>query len=144
MTSISIPSPLRLPLLFVVLVGGSVLSYAGWLGWDRQYQLDPVTGDVSGLYQAWQVVGCVVTLSVLAMVAGLLGSPALAVATVPVVFTLAWSRDAAREDGSGLWFAGAVMLVGGLLGGVAIVAFLAYGVRRWRARLGGRRQFSRA
>ncbi len=142
MTSILVPSPLRL-LLIVVLAGGAALSYAAWLGWDRQYDIDPVTGDYSGPYQAWQVVGCVVTLAVLATVAGLLRSPGLAVAVVPVVFTLLWSRDAARTDDSGLWGVGAVMLACGSLGGVAAVAYLADGVRRWRPSAGGRGESTR-
>lgn len=136
MTSIPISSPLRLLPLIVVLAGGAALSYAAWLGWDRQYDVDPVTGDYSGPYQAWQVVGCVVTLAVLATVAGWLRRPGLAVAVVPVVFTLLWSRDAARTDDSGLWVVGAVLLACGSLSGVAAVAYLGDGVRRWRTSAG--------
>lgn len=121
--------------------GGAV--DAAWLGWDQQYDIEPATGNASGPYQAWQVVGCVVTLAVLATVAGLLRRPGLAVAIVPGVFTALWARDAARVDGSGLWLVGAVMLAGGSLGGVAAVAHLADGVRRWRASAGSRRESTR-
>lgn len=132
MTLIPLPSPLRLLLLIVVLAGGAALSYEGWLGWDRQYDIDPVTGNYSGPYQAWQVVGCVLTIAVLATGAGLLRRPGLAVAVVPVVFMLLWSRDAARTDDSGMWAIGAIMLAFGSLSGVAAVACAADGVRRWR------------
>ena len=139
MTSSPLPPPLRLLLAVAVLAAGAALSYAGWLGWDRRYDTDPVTGAASGPYEAWQVVGCVLTLAVLATAAGLLRRPGLAVAVVPVVFTSLWSRDAARTDDTGLWVVGAVLLACGSLAGVAAVASLADGVRRWRTNGTGRR-----
>ncbi len=54
----------------VVLVPGLALLTAacwwGWLAWDHSYRHDPVTGVSSGPYEGWQVVGCVVSLIVLA------------------------------------------------------------------------------
>jgi len=143
MTSIPVRPPLPHLLLVVVLAGGAALSYVAWLGWDRRYDLDPVTGTSSGPYEAWQVVGCVVTLAALAVLAGLLGRPGLAVGVIPVVVTSLWSRDAAVRDDSGLWVVGAVLLACGLLTGVAAVASLADGVRRRRAGGTGRRGSAR-
>jgi len=143
MTSIPVRPPLPHLLLVAVLAGGAALSYVAWLGWDRRYDLDPVTGTSSGPYEAWQVVGGVVTLAALAVLAGLLGRPGLAVGVIPVVVTSLWSRDAAVRDDSGLWVVGAVLLACGLLTGVAAVASLADGVRRRRAGGTGRRGSAR-
>lgn len=111
---------------------GAFVSYMSWLGWDQEYQRDPVTGASSGPYEAWQVLGCAATLSVLAVVAGLLARPALAVAVIPTVFTLTWSVEASRRDDSGLWVVGAFMLACGSFGAMAALAYLAEAAgRRW-------------
>ncbi|MEV7416630.1 hypothetical protein [Streptomyces sp. NPDC089919] len=50
-------SPAALLLLALV----PVAAWAGWLGWDQQRDLHP-DGSVSGPYEAWQVIGLVLTL----------------------------------------------------------------------------------
>jgi len=112
----------------------TVAAYVAWLAWDSTYQTDPVTGAVSGPYEAWQVVGCALTLGVLALLAGMRRRPGVALAVVPLVFTVAWSVDAATTDESGLWLVGAVLVLAGSLAGVAAVAYPAAAWARRRQR----------
>ncbi len=129
--------PVRRPLwlVAVALAVGTALAHAAWLGWDQEYQRDPVTGASTGPYAAWQVVGCVLTLVALAAAAGLVRRPGAAVA-VPVVFTAAWSLEAAARDDGGLWLVGAVLVLAGTLGGAAAVAAVADAAARRSSRAG--------
>ena len=120
------------------LLGGAALlavataaTWFAWLGWDDEYQVDPATGSSSGPYEAWQVVGCVVTLLVLGLAVGVLFSPWL-LAVVPPVFTVAWTVDAAGSDDSGLFIVGAVLVLVGTSFGAAVVALVAVGLRALR------------
>jgi hypothetical protein len=99
----------------------SVLAWVAWLGWDQEYQVDPATGIASGPYEAWQVVGCVLTLLVAAVVAGVAARAVVAAAWVTVPFTVCWTVSAAREDETGLFAVGALMIAVGLyLGSLAV------------------------
>ncbi len=120
----------------LALAVGAVLTYAVWLGWDQQYQRDPVTGQPSGPYESWQVVGCVTTLAVMALLAGAAARRGLAVVVLPLAFTLAWSIPAARSDETGLWLVGAVGILVGTLTGTAALASTSAAVRQ---RVGHRR-----
>ena len=124
------PAWLALLLLVVTTVG----TDAVWLAWDQEYQRDPVTGVSSGPYEAWQVVGCALTLGAVALVAGLRQRPWLALAVVPSVFTLVFSLRAAPEDESGLWVVGAMLLLMGTFAGTAAIAFPAAARAEARAR----------
>jgi len=104
--------------------------YWGWLGWDQQYQRDPLTGQASGPYQAWQVIGCALTLSGLALGSGALRCPGLTVAVLPVAFTVAWSVPAANMDETGLWAVGAFLILAGTLMGSAVLALGGHAARR--------------
>jgi len=118
-------------------VGISVLAaaaWAGWLGWDHEYQIDPVSQIASGPYESWQVVGAALSLVVLligALVAGV--RPLLAGGAVALGFTAAWTVDAARTDDTGLYGAGAILLLLGLTVGCAAVSAVTLAVLR-RAR----------
>jgi hypothetical protein len=57
------------------IAAAAVAAYWGWLGWDTEYRVDPVTHVESGPYEAWQVIGCVLTLVVVAAVAALVFAP---------------------------------------------------------------------
>ncbi len=107
------------------LAAATALTWLAWLGWDQDRQLDPATGASSGPYETWQVLGCATTLAALALAAGLLRRPGVAIAVIPLVFAAAWSAEAARSDQSGLWPIGAVLVLAGTLAGVAAVAYLA-------------------
>lgn len=110
-------------------LGVAVLSAAawfGWMGWDDEYQVDPATNEVSGPYEAWQVVGCVLTLLVVGVVAARRWRPFGTALVLPVAFTLAWSVTAASEDDSGLWGVGAVLvLLGTAVASLVVVAVVA-------------------
>jgi hypothetical protein len=134
MTSNVVPRPRRAP--WTQVLGGtavgvlSAAAWAGWMGWDEQYQIDPVTQVASGPYEAWQVVGCVVSLLVVlvgALTAGvhpLVASPAMTVA-----FTAAWTATAAPRDDTGMYGVGMVLLFIGLAAGTAIVSVVFVALR---------------
>lgn len=93
----------------------SALIWYAWLGRDRQYQVDAVTGVHSGPYEAWQVAGCAGSLLVLllaALLAGVWAPPAGA--SLTLAFTAAWTVDAASRDDTGLFGVGTFLLVIGL------------------------------
>jgi hypothetical protein len=118
----------------VVVAALTAAVWYAWLGWDHEYQIDPVTGIASGPYEAWQVVGCVLTLLALALAAGVLIHPAVPIAVMPLAFTVAWSIDAASQDETGLWGVGAILILFGSLVGSAVVAGLATLLRHWWSR----------
>ena len=62
------------------------------------------------------------TLVVIAVVAGRRLRPALVVLPMTVAFTAAWSINAARTDDSGMWPIGAFMVLLGMLAGTAVVS----------------------
>ncbi|GGM14648.1 MULTISPECIES: hypothetical protein [Micromonospora] len=121
------------------LLGGLLLAvvtlavWAAWLGWETGYTEDPRTGEVSGPYAGWQVVGCVVTLVVVGAVAGWLLKPWVVVPVMTVVFTAAWTVDAAANDDSGLFAVGAIMVLIGMALASSLVAGTAHLARRQRA-----------
>ncbi|GAA4263126.1 hypothetical protein GCM10022255_104850 [Dactylosporangium darangshiense] len=103
-----------------------------WLGWDTGYQVDPVTGAMSGPYQGWQVIGCVLCLGAIAAVGGWLLSPWLVAPTMTVTFTAVWSADAARDE-TGLWAVGAVLVFIGMGVGATVLSTGAWlTARHWR------------
>lgn len=109
----------------------SAASWSAWMGWDTGYEVDPVTGVASGPYQAWQVVGCGATLVLLLVGALLLRvRPPVACAAMTAAFTAAWTATAAATDDSGLFLAGAVLVLLGLAAGTAVVALVTTAVRR--------------
>jgi hypothetical protein len=112
----------------------SVALWFGWMGWDSEYQIDPVTSVARGPYEAWQVLGCVVSLLVVLVGALLAGVRALvASATMTVAFTAAWTATAASQDVTGLYGVGAVLLFVGLAASTAVVSLTTVGLRRLAA-----------
>jgi len=117
---------------------GTILTYLAFFAWDQSKDVDPVTHQETGPYEAWQVVGVVIVLGVLAAAAGWLGRPAIAVLVVPLTFTVCWSIDAAMVGldaaDAALWPIGALSLVAGSLAGVALAAVGAFALRQclWR------------
>ncbi|MGJ9373187.1 hypothetical protein [Nesterenkonia sp. CF4.4] len=100
--------------VFVVL--GSAGAWFAWMGWDQEYQVDPVTGLEHGPYEAWQVIGCGITLLAVALPASW-GRHWKSVLLLPPSLTVAWSVTAASQDSTGLWLVGAIMvLIGSSLG----------------------------
>ena len=119
------------------LAGSVVVCWLGWMGWDRHRDYDPVTHSLTGPYEPWQVVGCVVCLVVVAVVASRWLPVRMVVTIMPVVFTGAWSISAASDEsvGANLWPLGAGTIFAGMVLGTAIVATPARS--RWRRRRRG-------
>jgi hypothetical protein len=114
----------------LVVAALSALLWYAWMGWDSQYQVDPVTQVASGPYEAWQVIGCALSLLVLlvgALVAGV--RPLLASAALTLAFTAAWTATAARQDETGMYGVGVIMLLVGLAAATAVVSLVVLGVR---------------
>ncbi|MEV4621073.1 hypothetical protein AB0J74_20485 [Asanoa sp. NPDC049573] len=109
----------------------SALSWFAWMGWDHEYQVDPVTGLQSGPFETWQVAGCALSLLMVlgtALVAGV--RPVPASVTLTVAFTASWTVQAARDDDTGLYAVGALLLLVGLGAGTAVVAVAVSGLRK--------------
>jgi hypothetical protein len=92
----------------------TVAAWFAWLGWDTRYDIDPITHNSSGPYEAWQVVGCVLSVAAISFVSGRTINPLLVVPTVTLAFTAAWSLQAAATDDSGLWPVGAILVLVGM------------------------------
>lgn len=113
----------------------AVAAWFGWMGWDSQYQIDPVTQVASGPYEAWQVIGCVVSLLVVLVGALLAGvHPVVASAAMTVAFTGAWTATAAPQDETGMHGVGMVLLFIGLATATTLVSLTVIGLRRLRPR----------
>jgi len=120
-----------------VVVGAAVAAvatWAAWLAWESGYRTDPATGAVSGPYAGWQVAGCVLTLVLVAAVAGWWAPPWFVAPAVTLAFTAAWAARAAATDDTGLFAVGAVFLLVGLGTGSALVCTIAWLVHRHRHR----------
>ncbi|GAA3916811.1 hypothetical protein [Actinoplanes auranticolor] len=115
----------------LALAAATVFSWWAWLGRDTTKTLDPETGNYSGPYTTAQVAGAVLTLAALLVVAVLLRVPALpAAAVMTVVFTAAWTAQAAGEDETGLYLVGAFLVLAGMTAGTTVVALITARLRR--------------
>ena len=113
----------------------AVALWVAWLGWDSEYQVDPVTGTATGPYEAWQVIGCGLSLLVLLVGALLAGiRPFAASAALTVAFTAAWTVSAAAQDDTGLYAVGTLLLAAGLAVGTTVVCLVTTALRRRPAR----------
>lgn len=113
----------------------TAIAYAALLGWDTGYQTDPVTGEISGPYQAWQVITLALVIGALAAWAGWNDHLALALLVIPTTLVIAFLVLTVRgQDETGLFIVGALLLLIGSAVGVGIAGGLAAGV----ARRGGR------
>jgi hypothetical protein len=110
----------------------SALSWLAWMGWDDQYQVDPATGVASGPYEAWQVIGCALSLLVVFVGALLAGvRPWMACAALTLAFTAAWTAQAAPDDETGMFGVGVIMLLVGLSVATIVVSAVTVGLRNW-------------
>jgi len=109
--------------LLVALAALTLGCWFAWLGWDTAYNVDPSTGEASGPYEIWQILGCVVTLTVLTALAVRRLWPPAVITTIALVFTLGFSYSAAiSPEDDGLWPIGAAMVFVGTLAGALLVA----------------------
>ncbi|GLY05478.1 MULTISPECIES: hypothetical protein [Actinoplanes] len=109
-------------------------TWYAWLGWDTQYDFDPVTSSYSGPYEAWQVAGCAVTLLIVLLGSVWFGTmEVVAAAALTVGFTTVWTVGAAGNAESGLFLIGAVTLLVGLGAASGAVSAIMFGLRNRRA-----------
>lgn len=107
-------------------------AWFGWLGWDTERDVDPVTQQSTGPYEVWQALGCGVTLLVVLVGALLVGVRApVACAAMTLAFTAAWTTTAATADESGLFAIGGVLMLMCLAISTTLIAVLTL---RWRSR----------
>ncbi|MFI6941295.1 hypothetical protein ACIBI4_18630 [Streptomyces sp. NPDC050418] len=104
----------------VALVALTLGAWAGWLGWDQERDVHP-DGSTTGPYEAWQVIGLVLTLLVAVVLTAWRIHPA-----VPVVGVTAGLAGAAfhdwSDDATGLFMVGVVMVFVGSLAATSAVA----------------------
>ncbi|MET9878503.1 hypothetical protein ABZZ36_28300 [Actinacidiphila glaucinigra] len=119
-----------LPVLLQAVVASA--AWAAWLGWDQQRDVQP-DGSETGPYEAWQVVGLVLTLLPLVCWSASRGRVAAAVLGTTAGLTAAAFYDWS-DDSSGLFLVGVGMVATGSLVVTAVVAAVTAAATR-----GGRR-----
>ncbi|MCD9198856.1 hypothetical protein [Aeromicrobium wangtongii] len=124
---------MRSALTWLVTAALCAVAWLAWMGWDDEYQVDARTGEASGPYEAWQVIGSAVMLAVVVVVATIVFRDAVQVALAATAgYAIAWASTEMPDDDSGLSGVGLVMIVVGV-GAASLV--LALGTRAVRSRL---------
>jgi hypothetical protein len=96
------------------------------MGWDSQYQIDPVTEVRSGPYETWQVAGCTFSLLAVFVASLALGvRPWSVSAALVTAFTAAWTWTASQQDDTGAYLVGAILVAAGLSMATAIGSWVA-------------------
>lgn len=116
-------------LSILVLAGLSLAAWAVWLGWDQHRDVHP-DGSTTGPYEAWQVIGLVLTLLVPVCwaasrrhLAGTVLGPTIG---LPLAACYDWS-----DDSSGLFVIGVVLvMIGSLVTTVVVSAVVMRFTRR--------------
>ncbi|WP_037669789.1 hypothetical protein [Streptomyces griseus] len=128
-----LPKPVLQLLLIPVLAAVSSALWAAWLGWDQHRDVHP-DGSTTGPYEAWQVIGLVVTLLVPVYWAASRRYIAGAVLGTTAGLTVA-AYDDWSDDASGLFMVGVILVMMGSLvvtGLVSAVVASAHGDGRRR------------
>lgn len=112
------PAPSLLPTLATA--GASLAGWAAWLGWD-QYRDVQSDGTTTGPYEAWQVIGLVLTLLGPLYWAVSRHRGTVAVFGPTIGLTVAAFHDWS-DDASGLYMVGVVMVMLGSLAATAAVS----------------------
>ena len=112
-----------------ILFVGTAIAYAGLLGWDRTYQTDPVTQEVSGPYEAWQVLLLGAVVVGLTVWASWKGHFLTALWAIPLALVVAFVIVAV------LIMVGAILMAIGSVIGVAVLGGLTLAAR---GAMGGR------
>lgn len=106
----------------LALAGIAMAAWAAWLGWDQHRDVHP-DGSTTGPYEAWQVIGLVLTLVAPVVWAAFRGYTKAAVlgpaAGLAVAAAYDWSDDA-----SGLFMVGVVMIAFGTLAVTCLVTLV--------------------
>ncbi|GGW28678.1 hypothetical protein GCM10010503_00120 [Streptomyces lucensis JCM 4490] len=114
--------PVRRLLPALAPAGVALAVWAAWLGWDQHRDVHP-DGTTTGPYEAWQVIGLVLTLLAPVYWAASRGHRAGAVlgtsAGLTVAAYLDWSDDA-----SGLFMVGVVLVMLGSLAATSVASLV--------------------
>ncbi|WP_344603084.1 hypothetical protein [Streptomyces glaucus] len=120
--------PVRRLLPVLVPAGVSLVAWAAWLGWDQHRDVHP-DGTTTGPYEAWQVIGLVLTLLIPVYWAAsrrhVIGAAFGTAAGLTVATCYDWSDDA-----SGLFAIGVLMVMVGSFAATAAVAAVIASVKR--------------
>ena len=114
------PKPVLQLVCGLVLAGVTSALWAAWLGWDQQRDVH-ADGSTTGPYEAWQVIGLVLTLLVPVYRAASRRYAAGAVVGVTVGLTASAYYDWS-DDSSGLFVVGVGMVMAGSLAVTAALA----------------------
>jgi len=120
------------PAIVAVLAVLTASCWWAWMAGDDTYQVDPATGAASGPYEAWQVVGCVLSLLVVASLAALVLPALVVIITMTLAFTAAWTGTARSQDDTGLFLVGALLVFGGMACATGVLVPLVQAVARHR------------
>ncbi|GGV09993.1 hypothetical protein GCM10010260_55670 [Streptomyces filipinensis] len=113
----------------LVLAAVSMAAWAAWLGWDQHRDVH-ADGSTTGPYQAWQVIGLVLTLLVPVCWAAYRRYAVAAVSGTTAGLTVAASYDWS-DDTTGLFVVGVgLVMIGTLVSTLAVSAVLASRTRR--------------
>ncbi|WP_326606424.1 hypothetical protein [Streptomyces sp. NBC_01800] len=120
------PVPQLLSIL--LLAGVSLAAWAAWLGWDQHRDVQP-DGTTTGPYEAWQVIGLVLTLLAPVYWAASRRYIAGAVLGTTAGLTVAAYYDWS-DDSSGLFMVGVGMVMMGSLVATAVVSSVIASAKR--------------
>ncbi|MEW2396651.1 hypothetical protein [Streptomyces sp. NPDC046862] len=120
-------NPGRQLLSFLLLAAVTVGAWAAWLGWDQHRDVHP-DGSTTGPYEAWQVIGLVLTLLAAVYWAASRRHIAACVLGTTAGLTAAAYYDWS-DDASGLYMVGVGMVMLGSLVATAVVSTVIASVR---------------
>jgi hypothetical protein len=112
----------------LLLAGVSLAVWAAWLGWDQHRDVQP-DGTTTGPYEAWQVIGLVLTLLAPVYWAVSRRYIAGAVLGTTVGLTIAAYYDWS-DDSSGLFMVGVGLVMTGSLAVTAVMTMIASAKRQ--------------
>ncbi|MGW9137410.1 hypothetical protein [Streptomyces sp. NPDC055681] len=115
-------------LAILVLAAVALAAWAAWLGWDQHRDVQP-DGTTTGPYEAWQVIGLVLTLLAPVYWAASRRYIAGAVLGITVGLTVAAYYDWS-DDSSGLFMVGVGMVMVGSLVVTAVISAVIASVKR--------------
>ncbi|MFV5991035.1 hypothetical protein ACNPQM_00855 [Streptomyces sp. NPDC056231] len=115
-------------LAILVLAAVALAAWAAWLGWDQHRDVQP-DGTTTGPYEAWQVIGLVLTLLAPVYWAAARRYIAGAVLGTTVGLTVA-AYDDWSDDSSGLFMVGVGMVMVGSLVVTAVISAVVAAAKR--------------
>ncbi|MDA5279402.1 hypothetical protein ACWGHM_27235 [Streptomyces sp. NPDC054904] len=126
--------PVRELFVTLLLVVVAAALWAAWLGWDQERDVHP-DGSTTGPYEAWQVIGLVLTLLVPVYWAASRQYVTAAVLGTSLGLAVAAFYDWS-DDGSGLFVIGVGMV---LIGSLVVTCGLSLLIASWKREAGPRR-----